>query len=101
MASATTSSVKSEIPSTKTLHHAAKIAIEEDCPILLDYYQDSLTGAAFLGQHTKSSEKMLIKSGEEYTSTIKKIFKVENCYIIMTENSLYIVSEDIKKRRVE
>ena len=97
MSSATTTN----IPSAKALHHAAKIAIEDDCPILLDYYQDSLTGAAFLGQHTKSSEKMLIKSGEEYTSTIKKIFKVENCYIILTENSLYVVSEDIKKRRVE
>jgi hypothetical protein len=90
-----------EIPCSKALHHAAKISIEEDCPILLDYYRDSLSGAAFLGQHTKSSEKMLIKSGEEYTSTIKKIFKVEDCYIILTENSLYIVSESIKKRRVE
>jgi UDP-glucose 4-epimerase len=89
------------VPNTKVLHHAAKIAIEEDCPILLDYYSESVNGGAFLGQHTKSSEKMLIKSSEEYTSTIKKIFKVEDCYIILTENSLYIVSESIKKRRVE
>lgn len=90
-----------EIPSAKVLHHAAKIAIEEDCPILLDYYGESKNGSAFLGQHTDSAEKMLIKSSEEYTSTIKKIFKVEDCYIIMTENSLYIVSSEIKKRRVE
>lgn len=89
------------VPCTKTLHHAARIAVKEDCPILLDYYRDSISGAAFLGQHTKSSEKMLIKSGEEYTSTIKQIFKVEKCFIVRTENSLYIVSADIKRRRVE
>jgi hypothetical protein len=91
----------STVPNAKVLHHAAKISMDEDCPILLDYYADSVSGGAFLGQHTSSSEKMLIKSSEEYTSTIKKIFKVENCYIILTENSLYIVHSDIKKRRVE
>jgi hypothetical protein len=89
------------IPNAKVLHHAAKIAMEEDCPILLDYYTDSVNGGAFLGQHTSTSDKMLIKSSEEYTSTIKKIFKVEDSYIILTENSLYIVHSDIKKRRVE
>lgn len=91
----------SVIPSAKVLHHAAKIAIEQDCPILLDYYGESVSGKAFLGQHSTSSDKMLIKSSEEYTSTIKKIFKVEDCYIILTENSLYVVSAEIKKRRVE
>lgn len=89
------------IPSAKVLHHASKISIQEDYPILLDYYTDSINGGAFLGQHMKTSDKMLIKSSEEYTSSIKKIFKIEDCYIILTENSLYIVHADIKKRRVE
>lgn len=90
----------SEIPPT-VLRHAAKIAMDEDRPILLDYYNDSISGGAFLGQHTKTGDKMLIKSSEEYTSTIKKIFKVESCFIILTENSLYIVTSEITKRRVE
>ena len=35
-------------------------------------------------------EKLLVKSDEEYTSTVAKIFKVGDEYIIMTENSIYL-----------
>ena len=48
------------IPNAKVLHHAAKIAMEEDCPILLDYYTDSVNGGAFLGQHTTTLSFPLI-----------------------------------------
>jgi hypothetical protein len=89
-----------DLPSAKVLLNAAKIAIEKDRPILLDYYLDSKTGVAFIGQHMKTGDKMLIKSSEEYTSNITKIFSVDGCYIILTENSLYIVSSDIKARKV-
>lgn len=94
-------SESSKIPSANVLRHAAKIAIEQDRPVLLDYFVESIEGTAFLGQNAKTSDKLLIKSAEEYTSPIKKIFKVDECFIILTENSLYIVHADIKKRRVE
>jgi len=97
--SATTAG-SSDLPSAKVLLNAAKIAIEKDRPILLDYYNDSKTGVAFIGQHMKTGDKMLIKSSEEYTSNITKIFSVDGCYIILTENSLYVVSSDIKARKV-
>ena len=89
-----------DLPSSKVLLNAAKIAIEKDRPILLDYYLDSKSGVAFIGQHMKTGDKMLIKSSDEYTSNITKIFSVDGCYIILTENSLYIVSSDIKARKV-
>jgi hypothetical protein len=95
-----TKSVSTEPPSAKVLQNAAKIALEKDRPILLDYYNDSKTGVAFIGQHMKTGDKMLIKSSEEYTSNISKIFSVDGCYIILTENSIYIVSSDIKARKV-
>ena len=43
-------------------------------------------------------EKLLVKSEEEYTSPISKIYKVETDYIIVTENSIYLVSSDIPNK---
>jgi hypothetical protein len=41
-----------------------------------------------------------VKSKEEFTSLIKKLYKSEDDFIILTENSLYIVSGKIQKRKV-
>jgi hypothetical protein len=48
----------------------------------------------------EKGEKLLVKSEEEYTSTIAKIYKVADEFIIMTENSLYIVDNKIQLRRI-
>lgn len=88
------------IPSDRVLQNAAKKAIEEDRPICLDYYTDSCSGKAFIGQTADTKERLLIKSSEEYTSKIKSLFKVDECYLILTENSLYVVSTSIKARRI-
>jgi len=88
------------VPSDKTLLHAARIAIEQDKPIMLDYYLDTKEGRAFLGEDATSKEKMLVRSEEEYTSLIQKIFKVKDDFIVITENSLYIVSGSIKKKSI-
>jgi hypothetical protein len=83
------------------LTHAAKISIEKDKPILLDYYADTVNGTAFLGEDQETKEQMLVKSHEEFTSLVDKVFKVGEDYIVMTENSLYIVSGKIKRRRIQ
>jgi hypothetical protein len=99
---ATTSPAPAEspLPSEKTLKHAARIAMDEDMPIMLDYYKDTHAGRAFLGEDPASKQKMLVRSEEEYTSIIQKIFKVNEDFIIMTENSLYIVSGLIRKKTI-
>ena len=97
-ASSTTSSVPP--PSPRVFEKAYGIASEQDRPILLDYYVESVNGSAFIGQHTDTKDRLLIKSSDEYTSMITKIFKVDDCYIILTENSLYIVSTKIKARAI-
>ena len=89
------------MPSAQALMHAAKIAIEEDKPIQLDYYQDTATGKAFLGEDQDTKEKLLVKSAEEFTSLVKKVYKVQEDYIIMTENSIYMASGKIQKRRIQ
>lgn len=87
-----------EVPHEKTLVHAARIAIQEDKAIYLDYYCDTRDGKAFLGEDNVTKDKMLVRSEEEYTSPVVNIFKVEGDFIVITENSIYIVSRNIKKR---
>jgi len=41
-----------------------------------------------------------VKSEEEYTSPVAKIFKVGKEYIVMTENSIYIVDVTIPTKRI-
>ena len=89
-----------EIPGDKTMAHAARIAVEQDKPILLDYYNDTKNSKAFLGEDPDTKERILVKNAEEYTSPIQKIFKVGNDFIIMTENSIYVVDNKIPTKRI-
>jgi hypothetical protein len=88
-------------PSIQLLVQAAKLAIQQDKPIQLDYYVDTATGKAFMGEDQETKEKMLVKSNDEFTSLIQKVYKVANEYIVITENSIYLVSGEIQKRRIQ
>ena len=88
------------LPNLTTLQHAARLAIQHDRPILLDYYVDTAVKKAFLGEDVETKEKVLVKSKDEFTSSIQRSFKVGDDFIIMTENSLYIVSNKIEKKRI-
>jgi hypothetical protein len=92
-------SLNYRLPSDVTLKHAAKIGIVEDKPILLDYWTASLDKKALVGAKA-SGEKLLVKSEDEYTSTISKFYKSGAEYIIITENSIYIVCNDIPTRKI-
>jgi hypothetical protein len=87
------------IPSNKCLQHCCKIAITQDKPILLDYWTSSLDNKIVIGVRD-NEEKLLVKSEEEYTSPIVKIYKIDTEYIILTENSIYIVSSKIATRKI-
>ena len=86
------------LPSASVLLRAAQVAIEQDKPIYLDYYTQSVAKTCCIG--VNDQEKYLVKSDSEYTSTIQSVFKCETCYIVMTENSLYIVSADIPIKKI-
>ena len=87
------------LPSDVTLKHAAKLGIVEDKPIMLDYWSASLDKKALVGVK-ETGEKLLVKSEDEYTSPIAKFYKSETEYIIITENSIYLVSADIPTRKI-
>jgi len=87
------------LPEATTLTHAAKLSVVEDKPIMLDYWTNSLNKTVLIGVKD-NQEKLLVKSEEEYTSPIAKIFKVGKEYIIMTENSIYIVDVEIPTKKI-
>ena len=81
---------------------AAKIAVEQDRPIYLDYYSDSIEKKCCIGVQGTGSTKMLVKSDTEYTSPIETIMRIkeEKAWHVLTENSLYIVHADIPVKRI-
>jgi hypothetical protein len=87
------------LPSDLTLKHASKLSIVDDKPIMLDYWTHSLDKKALIGARD-SGEKLLVKSEDEYTSMIQKFYKSGTEYIIITENSIYIVASDIPTRKI-
>ena len=95
----TTSESSYRLPSDVTMRHAAKLSLSDDKPIMLDYWTYSLDKKAMIGVKS-SNEKLLVKSEDEYTSSISKLYKTGEEYIIITENSIYIVASDIPTRKI-
>jgi hypothetical protein len=95
-------SAASILPKPVTLLQAAKLAMDQDKPILLDYYRESATNGAFLGEDPESKDKILIKTKDDFTSIIKKLYRPEadGDYIIITENSIYVASSKLQRKRV-
>jgi len=87
------------MPENTTMQNAIKLAISEDKPILLDYWTASIEKTALVGVR-ETKEKLLVKSVEEYTSPIQKIYKTGADFIIMTENSIYLVCASIPTKRI-
>jgi len=94
--------VQDPLPNPTCLVQAAKLSIQLDKPIQLDYYVATAHGKAFLGEdsESKDKDKVLVKSKEEFTSLVQKLYKVGDDFLILTENSIYVVSGKIQKRKV-
>jgi hypothetical protein len=88
------------LPPSNLWPHLAKISIVEDKPIMLDYWVDSLEKKVVIGVR-ENNEILLVKNSEEYTSPVVKKFKLDKSLIICTENSIYLVSADIEKKRIQ
>jgi hypothetical protein len=92
-------SLNYRLPSDVTMKHAAKLSIVDDKPIMMDYWAASLDKKALIGAR-ENGEKLLVKSEDEYTSQIAKFYKSGTEYIVITENSIYIVANDIPTKRI-
>ena len=87
------------LPSNVCLQHSCKLAIVQDKPVMLDYWTASLDKSIIIGVR-ESGEKLLVKSEDEYTSPIANIYKVETEYIIVTENSIYLISSETPSKKI-
>ena len=88
-------------PHAATLLHASNIAIEQDRPIMLDYYAPSTRREAKLVK-TQDKDTILYKNSEEYTSPLNKVFQIDDSksetgkdIICLSENSIYIIHSNI------
>ena len=88
-------------PHNETLKHASILAIKQDKPIMMDYYAYAQLGRCSL-KKTTEQDTILFKSAEEYTSPLKKVFRIDKSLtngktdvIAISENSIYIVHSNI------
>ena len=89
------------LPTQKILQHACKLACTHDKPIMMDYWVDShISGKVMIGVK-ESEEKILVRSEEEYTSPISKVYKVGEEFILITENSIYLVSAKKQTKKIK
>jgi hypothetical protein len=87
------------LPSNVCLQHSTKLSIVQDKPIMMDYWTPSLDKSIIIGVK-ETGEKLLVKSEDEYTSPIANIYKVETEYIIVTENSIYLISNETPSKKI-
>ena len=91
---ASSTNSKISLPNEKTLVQAAKLSIKVSKPICFYFYIDSCRGACQFV--TNDGDKILYKNNDEHTSPIKNTYKVGNEYLVVTENTIYIVSSNTK-----
>lgn len=87
------------LPPASVLLRASQVAIEQDKPIYLDYYRDSVEKKCCIGVQPDGT-KFLVKSNDEYTSTVQNVYKCETCYIVVTENSLYVIDGGLPIKKI-
>lgn len=85
---------KISLPSAQTLEQAAKLAIKLSKPMCFYFYIDSCKGNAQIVK--AEGDNIIYKNSEEHTSPIKNTYKVGNEYLVVTENTIYLISANTK-----
>jgi hypothetical protein len=85
---------KISVPSANTLSQAFKLSIQIGLPIESYFYIDSCREKVYICAN--DTDKIIYKNSEEHTSPISNIYKVENDYLIVTDNTIYIISSNTK-----
>ena len=78
------------MPGITTLTNAAKLSIKLGRPLDFYFYIDSCRGNAQIVN--AEGEKIIYKNNDEHTSPIKHTYKTDNEYLIVTENTIYVIS---------
>jgi hypothetical protein len=84
------------LPSDKTLQQACKLSLKTKKPICFYFYIDSLKGKISIVND--GEDRIIFKSEDEHTSPIINTYKSDTCYIVVTENTIYILSAETPVR---
>lgn len=82
------------LPTDKTLQQATKLSIKLTKPIDFYFYVDSIKGN--INIINVENEKIIYKNDDEHTSPILNTYKSDQSYIVVTANSIYILSSNTK-----
>jgi hypothetical protein len=85
----TTASTQLVLPTDKTLQQACKLSLKTKKPICFYFYIDSLKGKISIV--SDGEDRIIFKSEDEHTSPIINTYRSETCFIIETENTIYIL----------
>ena len=88
---------KITIPETTTLSQAFKLSIKISKPVCTYFYIDSCRGKVNI--MNSDGDKIVYKNSEEYTSPIQNTYKVGNEYLVVTENTIYVISCNTKVQK--
>tara|TARA_Y100000389_G_C17039377_1_gene307350 strand:- start:135 stop:419 length:285 start_codon:yes stop_codon:yes gene_type:complete len=80
------------LPTDKTLQQAVKLSIKTAKPICFYFYVDSLKGKVCIS--SDGEDKIIYKNDDEHTSPIMNTFKCNNEFLVVTENTIYVVSSN-------
>ena len=78
------------IPCPQTLEQASKLSIKLQKAIDFYFYVDSLKGNVCIASN--DDDKIIYKNNEEHTSPIQNTYKVNDEFLVVTENTIYVIS---------
>jgi hypothetical protein len=78
-------------PTDNTLQQAFKLSLKLTKPVCTYFYIASVKGKASIETH--NGEKIIFISEDECTSPIMNTFKSDNSYIVVTNNTIYLLSD--------
>ena len=82
------------LPDDTTLQNCLKLSLKLSKPIDTYFYRDSLVGnVKFL---TSGGESYIYKNEDEHTTSISNTYSSGNCYIVVTDNTIHLVSNQIQ-----
>lgn len=84
------------LPNDKTLQQACKLSLKTKKPICFYFYIDSLKGKISIVND--GEDRIIFKSEDEHTSPIINTYKSDNSFIVVTENTIYILSAETPVR---
>ncbi len=94
-----TASTGFPLPSADTLVKAMKLSLKLAKPLDFYFYEESCRDGVCI---MHDGEDMVIyKNDDERTSPVSKTFKSEDQFIVITENSIYIISAQTPIRNLE